>query len=164
MYLTAGNIRNTRSRNETNPSPIQAEAIVFDVGTASITGRANFLAKPFATLVVTYHLEHIPLSQFALELGRVNLKVGSATLSSDGFVNYGPKLTAIEVYETRIAGARLEYVHTSATAGAEGRRVQDVKAQAQAVNNAPKTLLTVDRLNIVKSEVAYTNEVKDPPY
>jgi hypothetical protein len=164
LYFTADNIRNTRSRNETNPSPIQAEAIVFDVGKASITGRANFLAKPFATLAVTYHVENIPLGQFQPELGRVNLHVGSAKLSSDGMVNYGPKVTAIEVYEARIVGGRLEYIHTAATAGAEGRRLKDVKAQAQAVNNAPKMLLTVDKLNIVNSEVAYTDEAKDPHY
>jgi len=163
-YFTADNIRNTRSTGETNPSPIQAEAIVFDVGKASVTGRANFLAKPFASVAADYHLENVPLSQFEPELGRINLKVGDAKLSSDGFVDYGPKETAIEVYEAKVADGRLEYIHTSATAGAEGRRLSSVKAQAQAVNNAPKTLLTVDRLNMVKSEVVYTNESKDSHY
>jgi hypothetical protein len=160
LYFTADNIRNTRSRDETNPSPVQAEAVVFHAGKASIIGRANFLAKPFATLAVTYHLENVPLNRFKSELGRVNLNVGSATLSSDGFVNYGPKATAIEVYDARITGGRIEYIHTSATADAENRRLNDVKTQAQAVNNAPKTLLTVDRLNIVESEVAYTTKLR----
>lgn len=164
LYFTADNIRNTRSIHETNPSPIQAEAIVFKVGKASITGRANFLAKPFATVAANYHLENAPLSQFEPELRRVNLKVEGATLSSDGFVDYETKVTAIEVHEAKITGGRLEYVHTSTTAGAEGRRLRNVKAQAQAVNNAPKTLLAVDRLNIVNSEVAYTNESKDFHY
>jgi hypothetical protein len=164
LYFTAENIRNTRSIGEKNPSPVEAEAIVFDVGRASIKGRANFLAKPFATVAGTYHLANVPLSRFEPELQRVNLKVEGATLTSDGFVDYGPKSTAIEVYDARIAGGRFDYTHTSATAGAEDRRLKTVKVEAQLANNAPETLLTVDRLNIVSSEAAYTDESKEPHY
>jgi len=164
LYLTAGNIRNVDSPDLPNPSPIQAEALVFEVGRASIKGRANFLAEPSVTLAATYHLENFPLDRFKSELGRINLSFGSGTLASDGFAEYGPKATKIEVYEAKIANARLNYIHTSATAGAERRRVEIVKTRARAINNAPQTIVTIDRLNIAESEVSYTNQANDPHY
>jgi hypothetical protein len=165
LYITAENIRNTSSSTgTTNPSPIRAEANVFEVGKASIKGDANFLAKPFVSLAATYHLKNIPLNQFGSELRRVNFDVKGGTLASDGFAEYGPKGTKIEVYKVTIVGGRFEYAHTAATSGGEARRIKEVKTRAQEVNNAPETLVAIDRLNIEGSEAGYTNKVNDPHY
>jgi hypothetical protein len=164
LYITADNIRNTRSARVAYPSPIRAEATVFDLGHASISGRANFLTKPAASLEATYHIENVPLRQFKPEVSRFNLDVEGGTLASYGFVEYGTKAKKVEVYEAKIVGGRFAYTHTIPTAVTEARHVAEVKTQTQKINNAPETLIKIDKLQIVDSEVTYINETKDPHY
>ena len=164
LYVTADNIRNTRSVATAYPSPIQAEATVFDVGQASINGRANFLTKPVGSIAARYHLENVPLKQFKPVLSRVNLTVEGGTLACDGYVEYGPKTQKVEVYSAKIAGARFAYTHAGPTAAAEARRVVVVKAKTQKINNAPETMVKIDKLEVVDSEVVYIDEAQNPHY
>jgi hypothetical protein len=164
LYVTADNIRNTRSAATPYPSPIQAEATVFDVGQASIKGRANFLTKPVASVAASYHLDNVPLKQFKPELDRINFNVEGGTLASDGFVEYGPKAEKVEVYKARIAGGRFGYTHATSTAPAEARRVAEVKAGTRKINNAQETLVKIAKLEIVDSQAVYINETQDPHY
>jgi hypothetical protein len=164
LYITADNIRNTRSVATAYPSPIQAEATIFDVGQASINGRANFLTKPVASIAARYHLENVPLKQFKPVLSRVNLTVEGGTLASDGYVEYGPKNQRIEVYSAKIAGARFAYTHAGLTAAAEAHRVAVVKAKTQKINNAPETMVKIDKLGVLDSEVVYIDEAQNPHY
>ncbi|HLI93413.1 MAG TPA: DUF748 domain-containing protein, partial [Puia sp.] len=164
LYVSAGNIRNLRTPDASYPSPITAEAAVFDVGHASIKGNANFLTKPVASFAVNYHIENVPLQQFRPELQRENLEVEGGTLTSDGFVAYGTAAKRVDVREVRIAGARFGYVHSSPTAAVEARRVAEVKEGTKKINNAPATFIKISRLDIVDSEASFTDETKDPHY
>jgi uncharacterized protein DUF748 len=164
LYVTADNIRNIRSAATAYPSPIQAEATVFDVGQASIEGRANFLTKPVASVAARYHLENVPLKQFKPVLSRINFTVEGGTLASDGFVEYGPRGRRVEVYQATIAGARFAYTHAIPTAAAEAHRVAAVKAGTQKINNAPETLIKIDKLEVVDSQAVYINETQNPHY
>jgi uncharacterized protein DUF748 len=164
LYVSADNIRNTRSALTAYPSPIQAEATVFEMGEASIKGRANFLTKPMARVEASYRLDNVPLRQFKPELNRINLDVEGGTLASEGFVEYEAKTRRVEVNKVRIAGGRFGYTHAIPTAAAEARRVDEVKAGTQKLNNAPETLVKIARFDVVDSQVAYTNETKDPHY
>jgi hypothetical protein len=164
LYVTADNIRNTRSAATAYPSPIQAEATVFDVGQASIKGNANFLTKPVASVAASYHLENVPLKQFKPELSRINFTVEGGTLSSSGFVEYGPKVESVEVYQAKVAGGRFGYTHATPTAAAEARRVAAVKAGTQKINNAPEILVKIAKLEVVDSQAVYVNDTKDPHY
>ena len=65
----AGNIRNLRSPDASYPSPITAEATVFDVGHADIGKTLNFLTKPVAGIAVNYHIENVPLEQIKPSFG-----------------------------------------------------------------------------------------------
>ena len=47
LQMTANNIRNIHSKDRTYPSPVQAEAVVFETGHAKVDGHADFLAEPF---------------------------------------------------------------------------------------------------------------------
>ena len=164
LYIAADNIRNTRSARIAYPSPIKAEATVFDVGRASIDGRANFLTKPTASLEAAYHIENVPLKQFKPELDRINLDVSGGTLTSDGFVEYGTKTRRVEVQELKIVDGQFGYTHAAPTAAAEAHRMAEVNARTKEINNAPGTLIKIARLDVVDSQVAYTNETKDPHY
>jgi hypothetical protein len=164
LYVTADNIRNARSAAIAYPSPIQAEATIFDVGHASIKGSANFLTKPVASAAVSYRLENVPLTQFTTELSRVNTSVEGGILSSYGFVEYGPKIEKVDVYQIKIDGGRFTYTHATPTAAAEEHRVAAVKAGTQKINNAPQTLVRIARLQIVGSKVVYIDETKEPHY
>lgn len=164
LYVTADNIRNTRSAAAAYPSPIWAEATVFDVGHASIKGSANFLTKPVASVAVSYRLDNVPLKQFKPELNRINFSVDGGTLSSYGFVEYAPNIEKVDVYQLRIVGGRFAYVHASPTAAAEEHRVAAVKEGSQKINNAPQTQVRIAKLQIVDSQVVYIDETKEPHY
>ena len=164
LYIMAGNIRNLRTPEASYPSPITAEATVFDVGHASIKGNANFLTKPVASFAVKYHIENVPLQQFKPELQRENLEVEGGTLTSNGFVAYGTAAKKMDVHEVRIAGARFGYIHSSPTAAVEARRVAEVKEGTKKINNAPATFIRISRLDVVDSEASFTDEAKDPHY
>ena len=164
LYIMAGNIRNLRSPDASYPSPIVAEATVFDVGHASIKGHANFLTKPVASLAVNYHIENVPLQQFKPELQRENLDVEGGTLTSDGFVAYGTAAKRVDVHEVRIGDARFGYTHSSPTAAVEARRVAEVKAGTKKINNVPATFIRISRLEVVDSEASYTDDDKDSRY
>ncbi len=164
LYVTADNIRNTGSAATAYPSPIQAEATVFDVGQARIKGNANFLTKPVASVAASYRLENVPLKQFKPELSRINFTVEGGTLSSRGFVEYGPKVERIELYQVKVTGGRFGYTHATPTAAAEDRRVAAVKTGTQKINNAPETRVKIAKLEIVGSQMVYVNDTKDPHY
>ncbi len=164
LYVTAGNIRNTRSAATAYPSPVQAEATVFESGQAVIKGHANFLTKPVASLAASYHLKNVPLNQFKPELSRINFNIEGGTLASDGFVEYGTKAKRVEVYDARIVGGRFGYTHTAPTAVAEARRVAEVKAGTKEISNAPELVVKIDKLEVVDSQAIYVNQAKDPHY
>ncbi len=56
LQLTANNIRNIHSKDRTYPSPIHAEAVVFETGHATVDGHADFLAEPFLGIHVLMNL------------------------------------------------------------------------------------------------------------
>jgi flavin-binding protein dodecin len=56
------------------------------------------------------------------------------------------------------------YTHAAPTAGAEAQRVAVVKAKTQQINNAPETLMKIDKLEVVEGQVVYINEAQNPHY
>jgi hypothetical protein len=164
LFFDVDNIRNIHASDQTYPSPLHAETVVFGTGRARIKGHANFLEKPFPGVLVVYHVAGVPLSQFEPELRRANLDVSGGTLQSDGLAEYSPRTRRAEVYDARINGVSLTYTHSPHTAEAEQQRVQKVKASAQQVNNQPGVLLKVDHLRINDSSATYVDQTAQPNY
>lgn len=164
LALRAGNIRNIRSRDHVYPSPIHAEAAVFDTGHGVLDGHANFLAKPFPGIHALFRLERVPLDRLRPAIARVNLEIRGGSLSGRGEIEYAPTTELVRIEDLTILGLRIDYRHTAATAAAETARKNQVAAAAKNVSNRPDRTLRIDRLELVDADIGMINEAKTPAY
>jgi Domain of Unknown Function (DUF748) len=164
LNFVANNIRNIHSPDKTYPSPIHADAVVFDKGRLALDGRANFLSTPFAGIYAQYRISEIPLSHFEPAIKRANLNVQGGTFRSEGVLEYSPQIRRAEVSNAVVEGINLDYVHKALTTGAESQRVSKVKQTGKKVSNEPGLVLKIHRVDIEKSRVAFTDQAKNPPF
>lgn len=164
LYLTIGNIRNIRVPNKTYPSTMQGHATVFNQAKLTINGYANFLAKPFAGVWIRYWVQQLPLEPFDPVISHANLTIHGGVMESTGIVQYAPWIEQVEVYDTKVDGIDLKYVHMAQTTGKEEKHVEQAKQVAKQVNNKPRLLLKVDKAVIENSRVVYTDQAGKPPY
>ena len=164
LRLTALNIRNIQAPKNPYPSPIQANAAVNGTGRVTIDGNANFLSQPTPGLRVRYWAERLSLAPFEPEAGKANVNLKGGVMQGDGALEYAPGIARLELYDASIDGLKLEYVHTAATAEAERRRVQEVKAGVHKVNNRRGLLLKIDDLRLTNSDLGFNNTARPPSY
>jgi len=163
-FLRANNIRNIRSAERVYPSPIHAEAIVFDSGRAEIDGHANFLAQPHPGVNSLFTLEQVPLDYFRPMLSRANLSVRNGFLTSHGRVEYAPKFKVAHVEDLIIDRVRLDYIHTPRTAAAEERRAEKVQKAVRKASDEPGLVVRLDKFHLKDSNVGFINRAKKPDY
>jgi hypothetical protein len=164
LNIIADNIRNIHVPENRYPSTFHLDTVVFGTGHAGLDGQANFLAEPVPSFLTEYRIEHVPLDPLDVPVKRVNLRVKSGLLWSNGTFEYAIDRKRAEARELMIDGVHLTYVHTPQTAAAESTRFKTVKATAVKVNNAPDLLLKVDQLKLNDATVAFLNDNSDHRY
>lgn len=164
LQLDAENIRNIRSRDRTYPSPIHAEAVVFDTGRATLDGNADFLAEPLPGVHAIYHAVNVPLARLKPIAQRGNVAIRAGELSSRGEIEYAPKVRIAHVAEVSIAGLQLDYLHSSATAAAEKARAEKVAEAARKAMAEPGLDLRVDRLAVTDGDLGFVDRARSPGY
>jgi hypothetical protein len=164
LNLVTDNIRNIHESSNVYPSRFTAETVVFDKGKLSLDGRANYLMKPFPGMVTHYVLRGAPLSAVSPASRHVNMIIKGGTLSSEGTIEYSPKVTNVDVRNATINSVDLTYVHLRQTAGAEKERVTKAGQTIEKENNRPAVNLKLAELDIRNSRLAFNNQSSDPPY
>jgi hypothetical protein len=164
LNFTADNIRNIHAPENDYPSRFHANLVIFETGRATIDGHANFLEEPFPGARAKYTITNVPLSAFDPEIRQINLDVSGGRLSSDGLLEYSPKITRVEVDGATIDGVNVGYVHTPATQQAEAKRVKETGKEIEKQNNRPAVEISVHDLNIIHSNFAYTDKTTNPNY
>ena len=164
VNLSAENIRNIAAQEQVYPSPIHFEAVVFDVGSVWLDGRADFLAEPHVGVQAALRMDQVHLDYFRPIIDRYNLSVRNGSLSLAGNVEYAPKITRLILEGALVEGVALEYRHLPQTAEAEKARAQQTADAAKQAATASSTELRIDRLEVVKSTFGFTNQAAKPPY
>jgi len=164
LYVRANNIRNIHSKDRTYPSPIHAEAVVLGSGHGLIDGHANFLAEPFPGIHALMKLEKVPLDYFRPMIARSNLSVKGGGLWLDGELEYAPNFQFIHLADLTLRDVQLDYIHTTATAGAETARKQQVAKAAKASTDRSDRVMKLDRFKIEHGVVGLINRGKPPGY
>lgn len=164
LNVIADNIRNIHVPQNRYPSTFHLDTVVFGTGHAELDGRANFLAEPLPSFLTEYRIEHTPLDPLDVPVKRVNLRIKSGLLWSNGTFEFAQDRKRAELRELRIDGIHLTYVHTPQTASAESARFKTVKATAAKVNNAPDLLVKIDQLKLNDATVAFLNDNSDHRY
>ena len=162
--FVSDNIRNIHEPQNVYPSRFTAETVVFDKGKLSLDGRANYLMKPFPGMVTHYVLKGAPLGAVTPASRHVNMLIKGGTLSSEGTIEYSPKVTNVDVRSAAIDSVDLTYVHQRQTAGAEKRRITEAGKAIQKQNNRPAVNIKLTELDIRNSRLGFDNRASDPPY
>ena len=134
LRLDTENIRNVRSRKHTYPSPITAQATLFEKGRVSIDGHADFLAEPFPGLHVRYALRDIPLEDLTPVTRRENFEIRGGVLTTKGEIEYAPVAKVARVDDVLIAQLHLRYVSGGALAASAQAADSTANTRAAAKN------------------------------
>lgn len=164
LQFTASNIRNIHSKEASYPSPIEARGVLFETGSGTLKGHADFLADPFPAYRTEFALTDVPLDRFRSMVARWNLAIKGGVFSTHGEVEAAGNKQRLHVKELHVRGIVADYVHSAATAAREKARGEDVKKAARAVAAEEETDLRVDRLLITESEIGFVNKATKPPY
>jgi hypothetical protein len=163
LELEASNIRNVHSEVGVYPSPMRLTARVFEGGSVSATGWADFLAEPHAAFMTDIQLDGIELDYFKPITNRYNVAVDKGTVSAYGEVEIAPQFKSVKLWSATVDGVRVDYVHTPKMAGV-GKQVARETAQAADRAQDPGLMLRIDRLEIVRSNFGFVNATVKPGY
>ena len=138
--------------------------MIFGTGRATIDGHANFLEEPFPGARAQYTIANVPLSAFDPEIRQINIAVSGGRLSSNGLLEYSPKITRVDVDNATIDGVDIGYVHSPATQQAEAQRVKETGKQIEKQNNRPAVDISVREFDITHSNFSFTDKTTNPNY
>ena len=164
LDFVSDNIRNIHDPRNLYPSTFWGQMVVFDKGRLSLDGRANYLMKPFPGMVAHYVLTDAPLNALTPASRHINLTVNGGTFSSEGSVEYSPKVTNVDVRKATIEAADLTYVHLRETQGAEKQRITQAGRTIEKQNNRPAVYIKLQELDIRNSRLAFDDETSEPHY
>ena len=164
LNFTTDNIRNIHAPENVYPSRFHANLVIFGTGRATIDGHANFLEEPFPGARAQYTIANVPLSTFDPEIRQINIAVSGGRLSSNGLLEYSPKVTRVDVDNATIDGVGIGYVHAPATQQAEAQRVKETGKQIKKQNNRPAVHISVRELDITHSNFLFTDKTANPNY
>jgi hypothetical protein len=163
LEFLASNIRNVQSKRGVYPSPMNLQARVFDTGSVSASGWADFLADPYAAFMLQIKLDTIALDYFKPVTNRYNLAVDKGMLSAEGEVEIAPQFKSVKLWSAVVDAIHVDYIQTPAKAGAAKEATREtLKAADQAQD--PGLQVRVDRLDIVKSNFGLVNKTTTPTY
>lgn len=157
LNLTANNIRNIHLPEGNYPSPVHAEATVFDIGKAQIDGSADFLQTPHLAIHSKFNLKNIPLNRLRSYLTRGNIQLKNGILSSEGEIIFTPRKEVVHIYKLFLEHINLDYIHSLTSAQEETSHIEKLKSISKEVVNRPSTLLKMDLLLISDSEFGFIN-------
>ncbi len=160
LNVRASNIRNIHSRDRTYPSPIQAEAFVFDSGRASLAGNADFLAEPHFGVLGDFRVKDIPLDDLRPLGSHWNVETRHGTLSASGQVEYAPTVRRLHLASVLLGGVQADYVRRSPRRAPDSLRVA-VKQSTADAKQAPPWDLALDRIELRGADLGFRNEAVD---
>ncbi len=164
INLRASNIRNIRSPEHVYPSSFHMEGRIFDKGRVTLDGRANFLQEPHVGFKADVDLEDMDLGYFKPITNRRNISVKSGTVSAKGSLEYGPRLTEINLKNLDINGVDVDYLHLPHTAEVEKERIEKAAEKAKELSDKPTTKIRMGVLKIQNSSFGYVNRTSKPGY
>jgi hypothetical protein len=164
LNFTTDNIRNIHAPENAYPSRFHANLVIFGTGRATIDGHANYLEEPFPGARAQYRIANVPLSAFDPEIRQINVAVSGGRLSSNGLLEYSPKVTRVEVENAVIDGMDVGYVHSPATKQAEAQRAKETGEEIEKQNNRPAVDITVRGFDITHSSFSFIDRTSDPNY
>jgi hypothetical protein len=124
LNLVSDNIRSIQEPNHPYPSWFRASAVIFDRGKLSMEGRVNYLMKPFSGIEARYTVTDVPMDAVTTASHHINVVISGGTFASDGFIEYSPRVTNIDVHNVTFDRIKVTYIHRPETKNAEAKRIE----------------------------------------
>jgi hypothetical protein len=164
MNVSASNIRNVHSADQTYPSDFSVDAVLFESGKIRLNGRADFLAEPQVAVKADLGMDDVSLGAMIPVTARYNVQLSGGTMSAEGSVEYGPPMKVVHLKRLTIDHVHVDYVHAAETRRAEAERAKATVETAQSVNANEEITVRVDRIKIAGGEVGFVNQAANPEY
>jgi hypothetical protein len=164
IEFEADNIRNVVSPDRTYPSEVSLQATVFDAGSLTLQGEADFMSEPNPGLHARVDIQQVDLSFVSPVLERFGLIAHQGTLGVRGDLEYGPTVQNVSVDEMVISGTRLEYLYRTAAAPEQEEAKEEIVEAAGDMQNDPVLVTRVHLLRIEDSRLSVSNPGARPSY
>jgi len=164
VNVYASNIRNVHSREHQYPSELFLEGRLFDTGRFHAEGHADFLAEPHLGIKADVLMDHVTLASLLPVTGRHNVQLSGGLMSAEGFVEYAPAISVVELKRLTIDGLHVDYVHAKQTKEAEKARAVATAETTQKIHANEDGRVRIGQIKIVNSEVGFVNEATTPTY
>ncbi len=164
LNARASNIRNIHSEKSAYPSPIQAEAVVFETGRAALRGDADFLSEPHPGVQGRFRLAGIPLDRLGPLIRHWNVETRGGTLSTAGEIEYAPGIRRAHLPSLEVRGVRVDYIRRVAGEARAGLVPGVAAKAARREPSEPTWALRLDRFVLSDSELGYVNLERSPDY
>jgi hypothetical protein len=164
IELVATNIRNIRSKDRTYPSSLQAHGVLFDKGSFTLDGNADFLAKPMPGVKMVLSVKDAQLDYLEPVLQRYDLKVRKGLLDAQGLVEYGSNVQIVDIDSITIRDAAVDYIYTAAPNERVEQAAQTIKTKAKQVMNDSSSLFRIRSLKMANGTVGFVNRGGKPGY
>jgi uncharacterized protein DUF748 len=164
LNFITDNIRNIKEPNNIYPSTFSGSMLVFGPGRLRVNGRANYLMAPFPGVDANYVIDGAPLEAMTPASRHANLMISGGTLSSDGAIEYSPKVTRAKINNVKIDRVALTYLNLAHTQEREKTQVKKAGEAVKEENNRPGVEIDVKKLAVRDSRLGFKDENADPPY
>jgi hypothetical protein len=162
--ITAANVTNRPSENDSLPSTLQVHARVSDQSTIALDSRADFLAKPSPRIEGDVKVERLSLPHLAPITKKYNIQIQEGALDMAGHIEHVGQTTVMDIKDLVVEGAHVDYVHRPDT---KHQEVQAAQKGAQTVKKAhedPSMIVKVSHGKIVRSDIGFINKAASPDY
>ena len=112
LNFTTDNIRNIHAPDNVYPSRFHANRGDFRHRPRHYRRACQLPRRAFPGARAQYTIENVPLSAFDPEIRQINIAVSGGRLSSNGLLEYSPKITRVEVDNATIDAVDVGYVHS----------------------------------------------------
>jgi len=164
LNFIADNIRNIHEPNNVYPSGLSASMVVFDHGRMNLDGRANYLMEPFSGIKTRFTVSNVPLSAVTPAIQHINIMIRGGIFSSNGWLEYSPKVTNVDVDKVTIDTIDVQYIHKPGTENDEAKRVDTAGKAIEKQNNRPAVNIKIRELEIKRSRFAFDDDTADPHF
>ncbi len=164
LNLDSDNIRSIQAPNNPYPSWFRASMTIFDRGKMSLQGSANYLMKPFPGMETRYTVTDVPMDALTTASRHINVAILGGIFSSDGFIEYSPRVTNVDVHNVSIDAINATYSHLPETTKAEAKRINVAGKAVEKETNRRAVNIHIRELEIRRSRLAYDDRTGNPPF
>ncbi len=165
LQLNVENIQNIRSPDGEYPSGMHLEGSINKSGLVSISGKANFLAKPFPGVSVDFDVNNVQLKPFIPLSSLLNVDIHSGTLNGRGHVEYAPWINIVQIAMLEIDNPHINYVEKHSQKKAQ-KATEDSQPQdgGDSKKSQDPFKVLVESASVKNGDFGYKNQTTNPPY